>query len=103
MPIHTWWTAFGEATTVDALAEGLVRSFAEAVIGGMPGISFIEIKEDKVTGSFGVHVEIDVERPQDLACSIRAQEPIGVLFSPRARRPSVLALRDGFPYTMHQY
>jgi hypothetical protein len=102
MPIHTWWTAFGEATTVDAVAAGLARSFVEAVIAGMPAITLVEIKEDDATGNVGIHVEIDVERPQDLAYPIRAQEPIGILFSSRPIRPSVLALRDDFPHTMHQ-
>lgn len=102
MPIHAWWTAFGAATTRDAVAAGPARSFAEAVAAGMPAITLVEIKEDKASGYIGVHVEIDVERPQDLAYPIRAQEPIGILFAPRPIRPSVLALRDAFPHTMHQ-
>jgi hypothetical protein len=102
MPIHAWWTAFGQAKTIDALAEGPARAFTEAVTAGIPAITLIEIKEDQATGYIGVHVEIDVERPQDLAHPIRAQEPIGILFAPRSIRPSVLALRDAFPHTMHQ-
>lgn len=102
MSIHGWWTAFGLATTVNALAEGTARSFAEHVLAGMPAITLVEIKEDKPSGYVALHVEVDVERPQDLAYPIRAQEPIGILFAPRQIRPSVLALRDGFPHTMHQ-
>ena len=102
MPIHAWWTAFGQTTTIDALAAGPARGFAEAAIAGMSATTLVEIKEDKATGYVGVHVEIDVERPQDLAYPIRAQEPIGILFAPRPTRPSVLALRDAFPHTMHQ-
>ncbi|MFX9818439.1 hypothetical protein ABTQ10_19970, partial [Acinetobacter baumannii] len=91
--------AFGQATTIDALADGPARAFTEAVTAGMPAITLIEIKEDQATGYIGVHVEIDVERPQDLAHPIRAREPIGILFAPRSIRPSVLALRDAFPHT----
>jgi hypothetical protein len=102
MPIHAWWITFGEATTIDTLAAGPARAFAEAVAAGMPAITLIEIKADEATGYIGIHVEIDVERPQDLAYPICAQEPIGILFAPRPIRPSVLALRDAFPHTMHQ-
>ena len=102
MAIHAWWTAFGEATTIDGVASGPARSFAEAAVAGLPATTLVEIKEDKTTGYVGVHVEIDVERPQDLADSIRAREPIGILFSTRHVRPAVLALRNDFPHTMHQ-
>ncbi|SFN37991.1 integrative and conjugative element protein, VC0181 family [Bradyrhizobium sp. Rc3b] len=102
MTIHAWWAAFGEATTVDDVAPGLARSFAEAVLAGIPATTFVEIKEDKATSYVGVHVEIDVERPQDLAHPIRAHEPIGILFPSLQGRPAVLALRNDFPHTMHQ-
>lgn len=102
MTIHDWWAAFGEATAVDAVAPGPARSFAEAVLAGIPAITFVEINEDKATGYVGVHVEIDVERPQDLAHPIRAHEPIGILFPSPQGRPAVLALRNDFPHTMHQ-
>lgn len=102
MTIHAWWATFGEATTVDDVASGPARSFAEAVLAGVQATTFVEIKEDKSTGYVGVLVEIEVERPQDLAHPIGAREPIGILFpSPRAR-PAVLALRNDFPHTMHQ-
>lgn len=102
MTIHAWWTAFGEATTVDDVALGPARSFAEAVVAGIPATTLVEIREDKAIGHVGVHVEIDVERPQDLAHPIRAHEPIGILFPPPQGRPAVLALRHDFPHTMHQ-
>ncbi|UGY17981.1 ThiF family adenylyltransferase [Bradyrhizobium septentrionale] len=102
MTIHAWWAAFGEATTVDDVAPGPARSFAKAVIAGVAATTFVEIKEDKATGYVGVHVEIDVERPQDLAHPIRAHEPIGILFPSPQGRPAVLALRNDFPHTMHQ-
>lgn len=102
MAIHTWWTAFGAAVTIDGIASGPARSFMEAALAGLPATTLVEIKEDRTTGSVGVHVEIDVERPQDLAYPIRAREPIGVLFSSPHVRPAVLALRDDFPHTMHQ-
>jgi Prokaryotic E2 family A len=102
MTNHAWWTAFGEATTIDGLASGPARSFVEAALAGLPATTLVEIKEDKKTGYVGVHVEIDVERPQDLAYPIRAREPIGILFSSPHVRPAVLALRSDFPHTMHQ-
>jgi Prokaryotic E2 family A/ThiF family/Prokaryotic homologs of the JAB domain len=100
--IHVWWTSFGEATTIGGVAPGPARSFVEAALAGLPATTFVEVKEDKSNGYVGVHVEIDVERPQDLAYPIRAREPIGVLFSSPQVRPAVLALRSDFPHTMHQ-
>jgi hypothetical protein len=100
--IHAWWTAFGEATTIDSVASGPAQSFAEAALEGLPATTFVEIRKDKTTGYVGVHVEMDVQRPQDLAYPIRAREPIGILFSSSRVRPAVLALRDDFPHTMHQ-
>ena len=102
MTIHAWWTAFGETTTVHGVASEMARAFIEAVVDGLPAIDLVEIKEDGATGYIGVHVEIDVERPQDLAHPIRAREPIGILFSSPSVRPAVLALRADFPHTMHQ-
>jgi hypothetical protein len=74
----------------------------EAALAGLPATTLAELKEDKTTGYVGVHVEIDVERPQDLAYPIRAREPIGILFLSPHIRPAVLALRCDFPHTMHQ-
>jgi hypothetical protein len=100
--IHAWWTSFGEATTIDGVASGPARSLVEAALAGLPTTTLVEVKEDKTTGYVGVHVEINVERPQDLAYPIRAREPIGILFSSPHLRPAVLALRGDFPHTMHQ-
>jgi hypothetical protein len=102
MTIHAWWAAFGEATTLDGVASGPARSFVEAALAGLPATTLVEIKEDKTTGYVGVHVEIEVERPQDLAYSVQSREPIGVLFSSPHVRPAVPALRGDFPHTMHQ-
>jgi hypothetical protein len=49
-----------------------------------------------------LEIEVEVERPQDLAYPIRAREPIALIFAPRDVRPSVLALRADFPDTPHQ-
>ena len=49
-----------------------------------------------------VHIEIDVERPQDLALPIRAIEPIAIVFGRDDEQPRVLALRKDFPDTPHQ-
>ena len=47
-------------------------------------------------------MDVEVDRPQDLAYPIRAIEPIAVLFPFDGGQPSVLALREDFPDTYHQ-
>ncbi|MEJ0096667.1 MAG: ThiF family adenylyltransferase [Methylocella sp.] len=49
-----------------------------------------------------LQLDIEVERPQDLAAPIRSVEPVAVIFGASDAQPSVLTLREDFPDTMHQ-
>jgi Prokaryotic E2 family A/Prokaryotic homologs of the JAB domain/ThiF family len=53
-------------------------------------------------GYAGVALDVDVERPQDLAHPIKGVEPIAVLFRFDNGSPTVLSLREDFPDTLHQ-
>lgn len=102
MGLHSWLAAFGEevpaGTVVDLPA---AQAFARLVDGGrVHGAAFVAVRQDP--RNVAVHIEVEVERPQDLAHPIKAVEPIAVVFPRAGGRPSVLALRDDFPDTPHQ-
>jgi hypothetical protein len=79
------------------------RELAAAVAAGaIPGVTLTELRACAQSGRTAVAVEIEVERPQDLAHPIRAAEPIAVVFPAQGGQPGVLALRDDFPDTPHQ-
>jgi Prokaryotic E2 family A len=102
MDFHPWWTTFGEAVAAaDGLTSARACEFSEAIGRGMiPGVRLIEFRQD---GSHeAVRIEIDVERPQDLAFLIRATEPLAIVFALADEQPRVLALRENFPDTPHQ-
>ena len=69
---------------------------------GLPGVALTGFKECAETGHTAVSLEVDVERPQDLAHEIRATEPIVIVFPAQGGQPRVFALRDDFPDTPHQ-
>jgi hypothetical protein len=104
MGIHPWWSGFGQAvTSLDDLSSVSAREFASAVTAGaITGAALTALKECAKTGHSAVALEIDVERPQDLAFPIRATEPIAVVFGAQGGQPRVLALRHDFPDTPHQ-
>ena len=103
MALHPWWAGFGlPVPATDALPVPSARVFAKAVEAGLPGVTLIDLKHAPETGRAAVHIEAEVERPQDLAYPISAVEPIAVVFEQRNIRPSILALREDFPDTMHQ-
>lgn len=103
MTLHFWWTSFGQIVeAADGLTSESARAFAAAIARGtIPGARLIEFRQD--ASREAVCVEIDVERPQDLAYSIKATELLGFMFSKVAEeQPHVLALRVDFPDTPHQ-
>ncbi len=104
MGVHPWWSGFGQAVaSADDLTSVPGRELAAAVAAGtIPGVTLAELRTCAQTGRTGVAVEIEVERPQDLARLIHATEPVAVVFEAQGGQPRVLALRDDFPDTLHQ-
>ena len=103
MGLHRWWSEFGQSIeAVEDLTSAAARELASAVAAGVPSVTLTGFKEFTKTGHTAVSLEVEVERPQDLAHSIRATEPIAVIFAAQGGQPRVLALRDDFPDTPHQ-
>ncbi len=104
MGVHGWWSEFGQIIkSADDLASVATRELVSAIAAGMaPGVAITSMRECAKTGHTAVALEIEVERPQDLAYLIRATEPIAVVFAAQGEQPRVLALRDDFPDTPHQ-
>ncbi len=103
MVIHMWWSGFGRVVTPDDLSSVPAREFLSVIVtGAAPGVVVTDVRECEKTGRTGIALEVDVERPQDLAYAIRATEPIAVVFAAQGEQPHVLALRDDFPDTPHQ-
>lgn len=103
-PLHEWWKGFGQALP-DAAAAGIGRAREAAAFvasGAIPGVALVEARHTAGGSHVALHLDIEVERPQDLACDIRAVEPVAVVFGAGGHAPSVLALRADFPDTMHQ-
>jgi hypothetical protein len=104
MALHTWWTAFGsEVSDIGELTPVLAKELASlAAAGALPGVALIGMRQSLDMGYAGVCLDMDVERPQDLAHPIKAVEPVAVLFPFDGGQPSVLSLREDFPDTPHQ-
>lgn len=104
MGIHSWWASFGACVAnAGALTPASARDLAALVAsGGLPGVTLLELREAGNMSCAAVALEIEVERPQDLAYPIRALEPIAIFFPFDGGQPSVLALREDFPDTPHQ-
>lgn len=103
MGVHGWWSEFGQTIeTADDLTSVSARELVSAVAAGIPGVTVTGFKECTKTGQTAVGLEIEVERPQDLAHPIRATEPVAVVFAAQGGQPHVLAQRDDFPDTPHQ-
>ncbi len=69
MGIHPWWAGFGQAvTSPDDLTSPAARELASAIAAGtVPAVTLTGLKERATTGHSAVALEIEVERPQDLA------------------------------------
>ena len=104
MAIHTWWDSFGEdIKNPDDLTPVLAIELATIAAGeAIPGITVTGLRQSANMSCAGVCMDVEVERPQDLAHSIRAVERIAVLFPFDGGQPSVLSMRIDFPDTPHQ-
>jgi hypothetical protein len=88
MGIHPWWSGFGHAvTSPDDLTSLAARELASAIAGGIiPAVTLTDLKECTTTGHIALALDIEVERPQDLAYPIRATEPVAVVVAGAGRR-----------------
>ena len=104
MRLHNWWDEFGEELRdPDELISDLARELVFRLTRNeITGITIVSLRQSVAMGYSGVYLNIDVERPQDLAYPIRAVEPIAVILPFDGGRPSVLSLRQDFPDTPHQ-
>ena len=104
MTTHAWWDGFGEVVNnPDDLTPVLARELPSLAAGGaIAGITVTGLRQSTDDGYAGVRMDVEVERPQDLAYPIKALEPIAVFFPFDGGQPSVLALREDFPDTPHQ-
>jgi len=103
MPLHPWWDRFGTTAAPDEFSLAPAQTLLAALRAGtLPGVTLVELKRSPDEGYEALHVEMDVERPQDLAHPVRATEPIAILFPLDGAQPRVLALREDFPDTPHQ-
>jgi len=104
MTLHVWWSAFGsEVMDIGELTPVLAQELASlAADGALPGVALIGLRQSPNMGYAGVCLDVDVERPQDIAHPIKAIETIAVLFPFDGGQPSVLSLREDFPDTPHQ-
>jgi proteasome lid subunit RPN8/RPN11 len=102
MALHPWWASFGDVIgAADRLASAGARDFASWVgSGDTPGIKIAELRSNPDYEA--VLLDLETERPQDLAHPVRASEPIAVLFPVVGGQPRILALREDFPDTPHQ-
>jgi proteasome lid subunit RPN8/RPN11 len=104
MALHAWWSGFGsEVSDIGELTPVLARELASlAAANAFTGVTLIGLRQAADMGYAGVALDLEVERPQDLAHPIKAVEPIAVLFRFGDGPPTVLSLRDEFPDTLHQ-
>ena len=93
----------GAVADIGELTPVLSRELASlAVQGSLPGITLAGLRQSSESGHAAVALDVDVERPQDLAYPIKAVEPVAVVF-PFTEGPfSVVSLRPDFPDTLHQ-
>ncbi len=103
MSLHPWWTNFGVeiASPAELVPEPAKALAAFLQRNTVTGAVLVAMRQDPELGA-AIHLEIEVERPQDLAHPIRAVEPITIIFPYSGGQPRVFALREDFPYTAHR-
>jgi len=62
----------------------------------VPGVAVTALRESAETGNTAVALDIEVERPQDLAYPIRATEPVAVVFAAQGAQPRVARRFSGY-------
>jgi hypothetical protein len=103
MPIHPWWSNFGKVIAENDLVSGPARDLAQTIgLRNSSAIELVEIRHEEGTNLTALLLNIEVQRPQQLAYPIRRIEPIAVVFGSGDARPAILAVRDDFPDTPHQ-
>lgn len=101
--LHPWWPAFGQPVAPDAVTPDAARAvMAYVVSGSAPVVTLVGTRRTDDGALAALHLDVEVERPQDLAVPIRSVEPVAVVFGMNGEQPAVLALRPDFPETMHQ-
>ena len=101
---HNWWDEFGEELSdPEKLTSDLARELVSQVTSNaVAGITIVSLRQSASMGYSGVFMNVEMERPQDLAYPIQVVEPIAVFFPFDGGQPSVLSLREDFPDTPHQ-
>lgn len=101
--LHPWWEGLPLAVEPAASKAASLRRLAAYILSGAaPAVSILEARESADGALAGLLLEVEVERPQDLAAPVRGVEPIAVVFGESSDQPGVLAMRPDFPHTMHQ-
>lgn len=101
--LHPWWPAFGQPLAPDAAVPEAARAVAAHVAAGRaPPVTLVGARQSEDSSVAALRLDIEVQRPQDLAAPIRGVEPVAVVFGASGEQPAVLALREDFPETMHQ-
>lgn len=101
--LHPWWPAFGQPVAPDAVTPDAARAvMAYVVSGSAPAVTLVGTRQTDDGALAALHLDIEVERPQDLAVPVCSVEPVAVVFGTSGEQPAVLALRPDFPETMHQ-
>lgn len=101
--LHPWWADFGPAVEPGRVAPDVARAMLAYVASGLaPAVTLVEVRQSGDGSLVALHLDIEAERPQDLAAPIRGVEPVALVFGTRGEQPAVLALRADFPETMHQ-
>lgn len=101
--LHPWWSAFGQPMAPDAVAPDAARAvIAHVASGRAPSVTLVAARQSNDCALAALHLNMEVERPQDLAAPIRGVEPMALVFGTGGEQPAVLALRPDFPETMHQ-
>lgn len=101
--LHPWWPAFGQPVAPDAVTPDAAQAVVAYVLSGSaPAVTLVGTRQTDDGSLAALHLEIGVERPQDLAVPVRSMEPVALVFGTSSVQPAVLALRPDFPETMHQ-
>lgn len=101
--LHPWWPAFGQPVAQEAVTPDAARAVMACVVSGSASaVTLVGTRQTDDGALAALHLEIEVERPQDLAVPVRSVEPVALVFGTSGEQPTVLALRPDFPETMHQ-